>query len=150
MPIIKGVAYTTLDGAKALVDEGLGKKSDFWVFVGYAGWAPRQLQGEVERDSWFLASADSGTPLARPKCGQCKSCCGGCSVDGLVRLAIRYLDGSVPEESCMTVKVCGIWLLKLIVKSMQRTSTPEFMVVVLPEPVSSVILRWSLHRAQKK
>ena len=37
MPIIKGVAYTTLDGAKALVDEGLGKKSDFWVFVGYAG-----------------------------------------------------------------------------------------------------------------
>ena len=63
MPIIKGVAYTTLDGAKALVDEGLGKKSDFWVFVGYAGWAPKQLQGEVERDSWFLASADSGTLL---------------------------------------------------------------------------------------
>jgi hypothetical protein len=31
--------------------------------VGYAGWAPRQLQGEVERDSWFLASADSGTLL---------------------------------------------------------------------------------------
>lgn len=63
MPIIKGVSYSTLEGAKALVAEGAAQKSDFWVFVGYAGWAPSQLQGEVERDSWFLASADSGTLL---------------------------------------------------------------------------------------
>ena len=63
MDIIRGVSYTTLEGAKALVAEGLAKREDFWVFVGYAGWAPKQLQGEVDRDSWFLASADSGTLL---------------------------------------------------------------------------------------
>lgn len=63
MPVIKGVSYTTLEGAQALVEEGEASKSDFWVFVGYAGWAPQQLEGEVERDSWFLASADSGTLL---------------------------------------------------------------------------------------
>ena len=57
------VADTTLEGARALVSSGEAQQSDFWVFVGYAGWAPAQLQGEVERDSWFLASADSGTLL---------------------------------------------------------------------------------------
>ena len=38
-------------------------KEDFCVFAGYAGWAPAQLQGEVERDSWFLAAADSSVLL---------------------------------------------------------------------------------------
>ena len=61
--IIRGVSYTTLEGAKALVAEGLAQRDDFWVFVGYAGWAPDQLQGELERDSWFLASADGGLLL---------------------------------------------------------------------------------------
>lgn len=61
--IIRGVSYTTLEGAKALVAEGLAQRDDFWVFVGYAGWAPEQLQGELERDSWFLASADGGLLL---------------------------------------------------------------------------------------
>jgi len=62
--VIKGVSYTSLEGAKALVDTGAAKKSDFWVCVGYSGWAPGQLQMEVEaRDSWYLASADSGTLL---------------------------------------------------------------------------------------
>ena len=61
--IIRGVSYTTLEGAKALVAEGLAQRDDFWVFVGYAGWAPDQLQRELERDSWFLASADGGLLL---------------------------------------------------------------------------------------
>ena len=57
------LADTSLEGAKALVASGEAQQSDFWVFVGYAGWAPKQLEGEVERKSWFLASADSGTLL---------------------------------------------------------------------------------------
>lgn len=34
LPVIKGVSYTTLEGAKALVEQGDAKKSDFWMFVG--------------------------------------------------------------------------------------------------------------------
>ena len=63
MPVIKGVSYTTLEGATALVEEGRAQKSDFWMFVGYAGWAPQELQGELERDSWFMAAADSSVLL---------------------------------------------------------------------------------------
>ena len=62
--VIKGVSYTDLDGAKELVAAGVAQRSDFWVCVGYSGWAPGQLQMEVdERDSWYLAAADSGTLL---------------------------------------------------------------------------------------
>ena len=48
---------------RPLLASGDAEQSDFWLFVGYAGWSPSQLQGEVERDSWFMASADSGTLL---------------------------------------------------------------------------------------
>jgi hypothetical protein len=40
-------------------------------------------------------------PLPRPKCGQCRSCCGSCSYAGFDKLAIEYLDGTVPAGSCM-------------------------------------------------
>ena len=63
--VIKGVSCTDLEGAKALVAAGEAERSDFYVCVGYSGWAPGQLQMEVEkRDSWFMASADSATLLA--------------------------------------------------------------------------------------
>ena len=63
--VIKGVSYTSLEGAKELVAAGVAKREDFWVCVGYSGWAPGQLQMEYEtRSSWYLASAGSGTLLS--------------------------------------------------------------------------------------
>ena len=64
--VIKGVSYTDLDGAKALVATGAAKKSDFWVCVGYSGWRPGQLQMEVEqRDSWCVSAGQTPTALRR-------------------------------------------------------------------------------------
>ena len=59
--VIKGVSVTSLEGAKALVAAGQAKKEDFWVTVGYSGWAPGQLQNEVERLGCDLQ--ESGTRL---------------------------------------------------------------------------------------
>ena len=49
----------------------------------------------------YYASAQPDVPLHRPKCGQCRSCCGSCSFDGFDQLAISY-DASVPEGQCMS------------------------------------------------
>ena len=49
----------------------------------------------------YAASARPDQPLSRPKCGQCRSCCGPCSFDGFDNLSIAYADGTVPEGSCM-------------------------------------------------
>eukprot|EP01051_Picozoa_sp_SAG22_P002605 SAG22_NODE_118_length_19263_cov_16.155813_17_plen_188_part_00 len=42
-------------------------------------------------------------PLDRPKCGQCETCCGGCSAAGFDQLRIDYRDASVPKGSCKAV-----------------------------------------------
>ena len=49
----------------------------------------------------YYASAQPGVPLQRPKCGQCRSCCGSCSFDGFDQLAISY-DASVPKGQCLS------------------------------------------------
>ena len=44
------------------VDALVGKPPDrIRFFSGYAGWAPGQLQGEVERGDWLVADADANT-----------------------------------------------------------------------------------------
>jgi putative transcriptional regulator len=37
----------------------------FRAFAGYAGWAPDQLQAEIERDGWFVIKADADTIFAK-------------------------------------------------------------------------------------
>ncbi len=57
--VIRGIYWTTLDQATKLVQQGVASKGDFWVFVGYAGWGPGQLQKEIDRQSWHIAAAHS-------------------------------------------------------------------------------------------
>eukprot|EP00977_Amphora_coffeiformis_P010838 scaffold2536_cov169-Amphora_coffeaeformis.AAC.31 len=61
--VMKDIQWTTFENAKKLVKAGEAKSTDFWVFVGYAGWAPGQLMGELNRRSWYMVATDSGTLL---------------------------------------------------------------------------------------
>jgi putative transcriptional regulator len=38
------------------------------VFVGYAGWGPGQLEGELEEEAWFVVPTEASDPFAeRPE-----------------------------------------------------------------------------------
>jgi Uncharacterized ACR, COG1678 len=40
---------------------GHASPQDFWLFCGYAGWGPGQLQKELDRGNWFMVAAHSQT-----------------------------------------------------------------------------------------
>ncbi len=63
IPIMKDIQWTTFHNAKKLVKAGIADVRDFWIFVGYAGWAPGQLAGELTRNSWYMVATDSQTLL---------------------------------------------------------------------------------------
>jgi putative transcriptional regulator len=42
---------------------------DLRIYVGYAGWAPGQLEAEVSKGDWHVLNADSGTIFAREPAG---------------------------------------------------------------------------------
>ena len=50
-------AWSAAPEALAAVARGLGPKR-FLFTLGHAGWAPRQLEGEIERGDWLIAPAD--------------------------------------------------------------------------------------------
>ena len=56
----KDLYTTSFEDANKALERGY-EKSDFMCLCGYAGWAPKQLDGEVERSSWHVASVDGGT-----------------------------------------------------------------------------------------
>ncbi len=53
-----------VSGSRSALRQMLAKaepQEDFHAFVGYAGWAPGQLEGEVRRGDWLLSTADADT-----------------------------------------------------------------------------------------
>ena len=50
---------STLDPLRALLAQGEADALRFVVFAGYAGWAPGQLEAEIERGDWHVAPARS-------------------------------------------------------------------------------------------
>lgn len=62
-PVLKNILWTTYRAARKLVSDEIATPEDFWVFVGYAGWGPNQLMGELKRKSWYMVDTDSQTLL---------------------------------------------------------------------------------------
>ena len=52
-----------MDTAQFLVREKHAVPEDFQVYCGFAAWSPGQLQKELERNNWYMASVDSQTIL---------------------------------------------------------------------------------------
>lgn len=61
--VMKDIQWTSFENAKRLVQIGAAQPTDFWVFMGYAGWGAGQLLGELDRKSWYMVATDSQTLL---------------------------------------------------------------------------------------
>lgn len=69
--ITQGVYSIGLEDAKKLVAAGEADKDDFLLLVGYCGWSPGQLQGELDRsNAWTMASIDPRTLLGELRTAQ--------------------------------------------------------------------------------
>ncbi|MCE2495939.1 MAG: YqgE/AlgH family protein [Flavobacteriales bacterium] len=51
------------DELKALMHSGSVNPQEIRFFMGYSGWSPRQLEGELEEKSWVVLEAGSIDPL---------------------------------------------------------------------------------------
>lgn len=45
----------------AKIGQGAVKAENFRAYIGYAGWAPRQLQSEITAGGWYLTPANADT-----------------------------------------------------------------------------------------
>ena len=60
-----------LDGVQKAIDSGVAAADEYRLFMGYAGWAPTQLEGECDLNTWLVAEGDQvaerlvGAPVTR-------------------------------------------------------------------------------------
>ena len=55
-----------LSGSPSVVEDELARGGTFRMYAGHAGWAPGQLDGEVERGDWHIVAADIDAVFHRP------------------------------------------------------------------------------------
>ena len=55
-----------LSGSPSVVEDELARGGTFRMYAGHAGWAPGQLDGEVERGDWHIIAADIDAVFHRP------------------------------------------------------------------------------------
>ena len=53
------------DQVKEYIREGLIQPSQIRFFLGYSGWSPNQLEGELENNAWLVSEVDS-TKIMQP------------------------------------------------------------------------------------
>ena len=56
----------SVEEANRMVATGGAKKDDFRFFLHLCGWAPGQLESEIERGVWFPAATSANVRLSRP------------------------------------------------------------------------------------
>ena len=52
------------------ISDGKLTAADCRFFVGYSGWAPGQLAGEVKEDSWYIRDANADIVFAEDQANQ--------------------------------------------------------------------------------
>lgn len=63
MTIVDGVYLSNLNELSSALDRGELSQGDFKVFIGYCGWAPGQLEQELENDVWFVGACSADVPF---------------------------------------------------------------------------------------
>ena len=48
-----------LDAVEAALDNGVAQPEEYRLFMGYCGWAPGQLQGECDENTWLVAEGEA-------------------------------------------------------------------------------------------
>lgn len=59
-PIFGGLGVVDLDAPPALVMSAVG---GLRIFIGYAGWAPLQLEGEIGAHGWYVVPLEARDPF---------------------------------------------------------------------------------------
>ena len=55
------------DSLKELINEGIVEPSHVRFFLGYSGWSPDQLEGEIENNAWLVTRVESSKIMSGDK-----------------------------------------------------------------------------------